>query len=129
MTPKKKGTAAEGKERRRARRYDVKLHADVSTEDAFLFAYVSNISEVGIFLATEKPQPVGTVLKLRFRPIESAESFEVEGEVVWINPVRDKAEENVNPGMGVKFINIDDETRDRILSLIKTIAYLHDHWV
>jgi type IV pilus assembly protein PilZ len=128
MTTKKE-PSKDGRERRRARRFDVKLHADVSTDDAFLFAYVSNISELGIFLASDKPRPIGTVLKLRFRPIESAESFEVEGEVVWINPVRANAEENVNPGMGVKFINLDDETRERILGLIKTIAYLHDHWV
>jgi len=128
MTPKKKVAPAEGAERRRYKRYDVKLHADVTTEDAFLFAYVSNISEVGIFLATDKPLAVGTLMKLRFRPLES-ESFEVEGEVVWVNPVRQKPEENINPGMGIKFVNLDDATRDRIVKLIRTIAYLHDNWV
>jgi type IV pilus assembly protein PilZ len=124
MTSKKKA----GKERRRHKRYEVKLHADVSTDDAFLFAYVSNISEMGIFLASDKPQPVGTLLKLGFKPIETGETLDLEGEVVWINPVRD-GEENLNPGMGVKFVNLDDEKREKIIKLIKTIAYLHDHWV
>lgn len=129
MTSKEKDSERSGKERRRAKRYDVKLHADVTADDAFLFAYVSNISEMGIFLASENPQPVGTVLKLRFKPIEAVEDFEVEGEVVWVNPVRKDVEENINPGMGVKFVNLDEERREKILNLIKTIAYLHDHWV
>ena len=65
-----------GKERRRHKRYDVKLHADVTTDDAFLFAYVSNISEMGIFLASDDPKPIGTQLKLRFKPIEAGEAFD-----------------------------------------------------
>jgi uncharacterized protein (TIGR02266 family) len=129
MSSNSNGQDEGGRERRRHKRYDVKLHADVSTEDAFLFAYVSNISEMGIFLASEDPKPVGTTLRLKFRAIEGTESFEVEGEVVWINPVREDADEGANPGMGVRFINLDDETREKILALIKTIAYLHDHWV
>lgn len=129
MTSKEESQGKVGKERRRHKRYDVKLRADVTTDDAFLFAYVSNISEMGIFLASEDPKPVGTLLKLRFKPIEDTEAFEVEGEVVWVNPVREKADENLNPGMGVKFVNIDDDRREKIIKLIKTIAYLHDHWV
>lgn len=129
MMAKEEQEGKAGKERRRHKRYDVKLHADVATEDAFLFAYVSNISEMGIFLASDDPKPVGTRLKLRFKPIEAGEEFEVEGEVVWVNPVREDKEENLNPGMGVKFINIDDDRREKIIKLIKTIAYLHDHWV
>ena len=118
-----------GAERRRHKRYDVKLHADVTAEDAFLFAYVSNISEMGIFLASDDPKPVGTQLKLSFKPIEAGKAFDVEGEVVWVNPVRERRDESLNPGMGVKFINIDDDRREKIIQLIKTIAYLHDHWV
>ena len=94
---------------------DVKLRANVATEDAFLFAYVSNISEMGIFLASDDPKPVGTLLKLNFKPIEVGESFEVEGEVVWVNPVREKKDESLNPGMGVKFVNIDDDRREKII--------------
>ncbi len=129
MTLKEEEEGKSGAERRRHKRYDVKLHTDVMTDGAFLFAYVSNISEMGIFLASEDPKPVGTLLKLNFKPIEAGEPFDVEGRVVWVNPVREKKDENLNPGMGVKFVNIDDDRREKIIKLIKTIAYLHDHWV
>lgn len=115
-------------DRRQHKRYDVKMHVDVSSDDTFLFTYVSNISEMGIFLASEDPMPVGTKLELRFNPIELDEIIEVEGEVMWVNPVRD-GDESQSPGMGVKFINVGDEQREKIVQLVKTIAYLHDHWI
>jgi type IV pilus assembly protein PilZ len=128
MSNGKDGDAG-GQDRRQHKRYDVKLHVDVAAGgDTFLFAYVSNISEMGIFLASDDPEPVGTELKLRFNPIELGEPFEVAGEVVWINPVRE-GDEPQSPGMGVRFVNLDEEQREKIVQLVKTIAYLHDNWV
>ena len=119
----------DGRDRRRYRRYDVKLQVDASSEDTFLFSYISNISEVGIFLSSHEPMPEGTRLKLRFGSIDEDEDvFEVEGEVVWVNPFREGGE-NLNPGMGIRFVDLDDGQRERIVKLVKTIAYLHDNWV
>jgi len=118
----------DGRERRQHRRYDVKFQVDVEGAENFLFAYVSNISEMGIFVASDRPLSVGSHLKLTFKPIEIAESFEVEGEVVWVNPVRE-GDESQSPGMGIRFVDLDDEQKEKIVGLIKTIAYLHDHWV
>ncbi len=129
MKPDDKGSGDEGRERRRHRRYDVKLQVDASSEDTFLFSYISNISEVGIFLSSHEPMPIGTRLKLRFGGVDQDDDiFELEGEVVWVNPFRE-AGENLNPGMGVRFVDLDDELRERIVRLVKTIAYLHDNWV
>src|SRR5207237_9432366 len=54
-----------GLERRRSDRYEVTWSVDCQTEDTFLYAYITNISEMGIFVKTEKPLAVGTRLILR----------------------------------------------------------------
>ncbi len=128
MTSNGKDQGEDPRDRRRHRRYDVKMHVDVSTESTFLFAYVSNISEMGIFLASEDPRPIGTRLRMRFSPIEADETVELEGEVVWVNPVRE-GDDSQSPGMGVRFVDLGEEKRDKLIQLVKTIAYLHDNWV
>jgi len=51
-----------------APRLDVLWSVDCETEDTFLYAAITNISEMGIFVQTEEPLAVGTSIKLRFAP-------------------------------------------------------------
>jgi type IV pilus assembly protein PilZ len=90
----------------------------------FLYANITNISEVGIFVATREPLEVGTELTLRFAPPNAPEAFVLAGQVQWVNPVK-MLSENRNPGMGVRFIRLTMEDRERIVDAIRTIAYLH----
>ena len=41
-----------GAERRRSGRFEVTWQVDCETEDTFLYAYITNISEMGIFVRT-----------------------------------------------------------------------------
>jgi type IV pilus assembly protein PilZ len=50
--------------------------------------------------------------------------FEVRGCVTWINPVREHGE-NLNPGMGIRFEDLTPEARERVVELVRTIAYLN----
>ncbi|MBP9088649.1 MAG: PilZ domain-containing protein [Kofleriaceae bacterium] len=50
--------------------------------------------------------------------------IEVEGEVIWTNPFRPDDKDNTHPGMGIRFSPLDDVTRQRLLELIRRIAYL-----
>ncbi len=50
--------------------------------------------------------------------------LEVEGEVIWVNAYRPGAPDNLHPGMGVRFIGLDDSTKQRLYELVKRIAYL-----
>ena len=43
-------------------------HRSGETEDTFLYACITNISAMGIFVRTDTPLPVGTRLTLRFAP-------------------------------------------------------------
>jgi type IV pilus assembly protein PilZ len=110
-------------DRRRAPRVLVDLEVDYALEDNYLFAYITDISETGIFVRTTTPEPPGTHLNLRFSPDDSG-SLELEGEVIWINPYRPGTMDNLHPGMGVRFVGLDDETRDRLLELVRRFAYL-----
>lgn len=111
-----------GRERRTHERYDVTWDVDCVADDTFLFAAITNISELGIFVRTLEPLLVGTPLMLSFAPNGHA-PFKLAGEVAWVNPVRPDGD-NPNPGMGVRFVGITPEDRERLVEVIRTIAYL-----
>jgi uncharacterized protein (TIGR02266 family) len=110
-------------ERRRAPRVLVDLEVDYASEDNYLFAYITDISATGIFVRTTTPEQPGTHLNLRFAASEGA-PIECEGEVIWINPYRPGTPDNLHPGMGIRFVGLDDELRQRLLELIRRFAYL-----
>jgi uncharacterized protein (TIGR02266 family) len=130
MGPKAKGDAvvvvplpvSDG-ERRRAPRMLVDLEVDYASEENYLFAYITDISATGIFIRTTTPEAPGTQLNLRFSS-ENAGAIEVEGEVIWVNPYRPGTPDNLHPGMGIRFLSLDNELRDRLLELIRRFAYL-----
>lgn len=105
-------------ERRRAPRVLVDLEVDYASEDNYLFAYITDISVTGIFIRTTTPEEPGTHLNLRFGSIEA------EGEVIWVNPYRPGAPDNLHPGMGVRFLELENDIRDQLLELIRRFAYL-----
>ena len=122
---------ADGAERRRAPRVLVDLEVDYASEENYLFAYITDISATGIFVRTTTPEQPGTHLNLRFQlpPPENVRAasetkIEVEGEVIWVNPYRPGAPDNLHPGMGIRFVGLDDEVRDQLLELIRRFAYL-----
>jgi type IV pilus assembly protein PilZ len=110
-------------DRREHPRFDVSIEVDCRSEDNFLFAYIQNISAMGIFIRSETPLPVGTWLDLRFD--HEGQTLTLRGQVVWVNPYRGNGE-NLNPGMGVHFAELTAETRDRVLDLVRAIAYIQD---
>jgi type IV pilus assembly protein PilZ len=111
--------------RRNAERIDVMWSVDCETEDTFLYASITNISELGIFVSTREPLQVGTRVTLRFLPPRAEEAFILIGQVQWVNPVR-MLSENRNPGMGIRFIGLTPDDRERIVDAIHTIAYVRD---
>ena len=115
----------DGKERRSYDRIPVSDWAvDFQSGDTFLYSYIQNISAMGIFVYSEKPLAVGSQITLKFAP-PGEEPFELVGEVAWVNPYREGGE-NLNPGMGVRFVELEPETRERLVELVRTIAYLPD---
>lgn len=116
---------ARAQNRRLSDRVTVSWDVDCETEDTFLYASIRNVSALGIFVLTRNPLEVGTELTLRFSPPGTGSPFALRGAVQWINPVR-VLSENRNPGMGILFVDITLEDRERLVSAIRTIAYLRD---
>ena len=110
-------------ERRSTDRYDVTWAVDCETEDTFLYAAITNISEMGIFVRTREPLAVGTRVQLSFAPEGTDETMTMAGVVQWINPVR-ALSVSLNPGMGIRFVDLTPEARERLVELVRTIAYV-----
>jgi type IV pilus assembly protein PilZ len=118
------GSAVRSANRRSHHRFDVEWAVDCIADDTFLYASIANISAMGIFVKTTDPVPVGTRLVLSFEP-PGYEPFKLEGEVAWINPLRADGD-NPNPGMGVRFVNLHPDDRERLVEVIRTIAYVRE---
>jgi len=111
--------------RRLSARLAVTWSVDCETEDTFLYASITNISEMGIFVRTTEPLPVGTQLTLRFAPLGSDQQFVLDGIVQWVNALK-PLHDNPNPGMGIRFSNLTPDARERIVDVVRTIAYVRE---
>ncbi|HEY8376004.1 MAG TPA: PilZ domain-containing protein [Nannocystis sp.] len=124
--------------RRAEPRHPVHIEVDCTSGDTFLYAYITDISSMGIFIRTDTPLPVGTVLELGFtpppRPLRDTltpdgklpppappERLELTGEVVWNTTGQAQPDK---PGMGVRFHHTAPRTRQRLLEIVRAIAYL-----
>lgn len=111
-------------DKRITKRVTVNLKVDCEYQGNFLFENATNISEHGIFIETREPKEPGTMIKLQFNIPESSKKIEVLGEVIWVNPYRAGSGVDYNPGMGIKFVNMNEIDKEKILSLVKRIAVL-----
>ena len=74
-----------------------------SLED-FLAEYATNLSPGGIFIATEDPSPVGTMLYLQFSLKDGSRLIEGMGRVAHVH----QAGPGQPRGMGIEFVQFDD---------------------
>src|SRR5262249_18710525 len=108
--------ARSGADRRVHERVLVDIEIDYRADETFLFAYITDISAMGIFVRTNNPEPEGTRLNLCFRvpPELGGHLIEVEGEVIWINPFRPN-EPARQPGMGIQFVDLTPSQRELVM--------------
>ena len=120
--------ARSGADRRIHERVLVDIEVDYKADETFLFAYITDISAMGIFVRTNNPEPEGTRLNLCFRaPKEmGGKLMELEGEVVWVNHHRPNDTQGRNPGMGIQFVDLTVEQREVVMRMVRTFAYLDD---
>ena len=79
----------------------------------FFPEYASDVSTSGVFIRSPAPRPVGTLVFLQVALQESARTVEALGRVARIG--RDSGGE---PGMGVQFLTLDDESRALVDQLV-----------
>lgn len=75
----------------------------------FMREHAVNLSVGGMFIATRSPWPKESLVYLQFRIADGGTLIEGLGKVVHVNPPGHK-----EAGMGVEFVNLDEESREFI---------------
>jgi uncharacterized protein (TIGR02266 family) len=103
-------------------RYPVELAVKVSCPswDDYLDLYTTNLSRGGMFIASNVSVPIGTQLDVQLR-LPNASTVTLRAEVAHLIGELRARETAQERGMGVTFINLDDETR-RALEAMVTVA-------
>lgn len=102
------------KSRRNLERIELNVKVEYRTLDAVLWNFSTNINEGGIFIRSNRPQPPGTKVHLRFFLPDVIKAIQVEGEVVWCND----DPRGGDCGMGIEFHELRDGDKRLINQLI-----------
>jgi len=79
----------------------------------FLQEHAINLSAGGMFIRTDRPHHLGDHVYLQFRLRDGQKLIEGVATVVHINPPGHEA-----PGMGLEFLNLDEESQIRIDEIV-----------
>ena len=88
-----------------------------NTFEDFLADYSVNISPGGMFIRTDEPQEEGSIIYLQFTLKDGSRLIEGMGKVVRCNP---PGESGRVAGMGIEFLNFDDESMALIQEICAT---------
>jgi type IV pilus assembly protein PilZ len=111
--------AEKSKKARRADRLQHELLVAYRTVDGFITDWAVNISRGGIFINTRNPLAVGTTVRLIISLPDTAFPFDLSGKVMRVNEFDNPS--NQVPGMGIEFIDVDEEKRSRIERFVERL--------
>src|SRR3954447_15649003 len=97
----------------RARVLNMTVRYKSATVDEFIENHSHDVSKGGLFIKTDKPFAIGTLLKFEIRLAADQPVIAGVGRVVWKSESGGGSAERP-AGMGVKFIKIDDNSRHTI---------------
>ena len=100
---------------RRADRLEHELPVAYRTVDGFITDWATNLSRGGMFINSRTPLPVGTTVRIILQLPGAPVPFELRGRVTRVQEFDNPT--NQVPGMGVEFVDVTDELRDRIAAL------------
>lgn len=98
-------------------RVDVEFEVTLTGPHTFFTGFTMDISEGGVFVATHQISPIGTEFMLCL--ILGEEKLEIASKVVWIRGVDSSSISGQEPGMGLKFIDLDERSLSVITAFIK----------
>src|SRR5207302_1258149 len=107
--------------RRAFPRYPAKFAVRFATVQDFVLEYAANISAGGVFVHTEDPPPLKTVVQVEMELPGGGSAVPARGLVVHRVTPTDAKQRGTVPGIGIQFMDSDDEFRRRIDSAITHI--------
>src|SRR5437763_8129536 len=109
-------------DRRRAfPRYNANFAVRFATVQDFVLEYAANISAGGVFVHTENPPPLKTVVRIEMELPGGGAPVPARGVIVHRVTPQEAQARRTMPGMGVQFVDADDEFRDRFNAAIDHI--------
>jgi len=116
MAGKPKGNRAD---RRHSERENIKIPVDYSAVDAFFSEFTTNINEGGMFIETESPAALDSVVQLQVRLPDLERPIKLGGRVAWISD----GKADSPPGMGIEFQDLTPELRRTINDLVRRLRH------
>jgi uncharacterized protein (TIGR02266 family) len=107
--------------RRAFPRYNVQFAVRFATVQDFVLEYAANISAGGVFVHTENPPPLKTVVQVEMELPGGGSAVPARGLVVHRVTTQDAQKRGTVPGVGIQFMDADDEFRRRIDAAITHI--------
>jgi uncharacterized protein (TIGR02266 family) len=107
--------------RRAFPRHAVRFAVRFATVQDFVLEYAANISAGGVFVQTENPLPLKTVVRVEMELPGSNELVPARGMVVHRVTAEEAKARGTLAGMGVQFLDADDTFRDHISAAIDHI--------
>ena len=109
------------KEQRTKQRYEAEIAVDFSitgdTIHTFYLGFAQDISEGGVFLATHQSYPIGSVMTINLDIAGS--KISVEAVVRWVRDPKDFEGSDIEPGMGLQFVNLPEKEKSIIDAFIQ----------
>ncbi len=107
--------------RRAFPRFKADFAVRFATVQDFVLEYAANISAGGVFVHTEQPPPLKTVVQVELELPGVGPPVPARGLVVHLVSKEDAEQKGTLPGVGVQFMDADDEFRQRIDAAIAHI--------
>ncbi|QWV94855.1 response regulator [Geomonas oryzisoli] len=111
--------AVDRRDRRGSCRFNVKFRAFGLT----LSGFSVNLSQNGLYLAADVDLDKGTEMELLFALPEPAGAIiQTKGRIAWLNTSKARVKNTLPVGLGIQFVGISDEDRERIDRYVSTLS-------
>lgn len=100
-------------------RTTVNVEIDLYSEHNFWSGLTMNMSEGGVFVATHRAVPPGTMLVLEMQLPDGGDPIVALAEVRWTRDYT--GDPDVPPGLGLQFASLDDAALARVRSFVEGV--------
>jgi len=106
-------------DRRSSPRLDVVLKVRFETKEDFQEALIHNISQMGVYLATDTPFDVGSQFLIEIDLPNDKGQIKGKCEVVWVNQIEAK---DYPKGMGLQFVELTGSDRELLEEYLRELG-------